>query len=158
MSEPNAEPIAKQSFANHRKYVPGFHFVTFALLAINLIWALFRLFYGLMDAGVLGVIDRVVNLAVAVALVLLAWYLRTFPLKAQDRVIRLEETLRLERLLPPDLRPRIGDLRPGQLVALRFASDAEIPELTRSVLEGKLKSSDEIKQQVRSWRADHFRM
>jgi hypothetical protein len=158
MAEPNAEPIAKQSFANHRRYVPGFHYATFALLGINLIWALFRLFYGLTDAGGLVIVDHVVNLAVAVALVLLAWYLRTFPLKAQDRVIRLEETLRLERLLPADLRPRIGDLRPGQLVALRFASDAEIPELTRSVLDGKIRSADEIKQQVRSWRADHFRM
>src|SRR5579872_654161 len=158
MAQPNAAPIAAQNFANHRRYVPGFHFVTFALLGINLIWALFRLFYGLMDAGTLGVIDRVVNLAVAVALVLLAWYLRTFPLKAQDRVIRLEETLRLERLLPADLRPRIGELRAGQLVALRFASDAELPELTRSVLDGKLKSADEIKQRVQSWRADHFRM
>jgi hypothetical protein len=158
MAQPNAEAIASQNFANHRKYVPGFHFVTLGLLGINLIWALFRLFYGLMDAGTLGVIDRVVNLAVAVALVLLGWYLRTFPLKAQDRVIRLEETLRLERLLPADLRPRIGELRAGQLVALRFASDAELPELTRSVLDGKLKSADEIKQQVRSWRADHFRM
>ena len=158
MAEPNAEPIAQQNFANHRRYVPGFHYATLALRGSNRFWALFRLFYGLTDAGGLVIIDRVVNLAVAIALVLLAWYLRTFPLKAQDRVIRLEETLRLERLLPADLRPRIGDLRPGQLVALRFASDAEIPELTRSVLEGKLKSADEIKQQVRSWRADHFRM
>jgi hypothetical protein len=153
-----AEPNVAQSFANHRRYVPGFHFVTFALLGINLLWALFHLFQGLADAGVVGTIDRVVNLAVAVALVLLGWYLRTFPLKAQDRVIRLEETLRLERLLPPDLRPRIGELRPGQLVALRFASDAEVPELTRAVLDGKLKSADEIKQRVQSWRADHFRM
>lgn len=153
-----AEPNAAQSYANHSRYVPGFHFVTFALLGINLLWALFRLFYGLMDAGTLGVVDRVVNLAVAVALVLLAWYLRTFPLKAQDRVIRLEETLRLERLLPADLRPRIGELRPGQLVALRFASDAELPELTRAVLEGKIRHPDEIKQCVQSWRADHFRM
>ncbi len=158
MAQPIAEPIATQNFANHRRYVPGFHYATFALLGVNLIWALFRLFYGLTSVGALGVIDRIVNLAVAVALVLLAWYLRTFPLKAQDRVIRLEETLRLERLLPADLRPRIGDLRPGQLVALRFASDAEVPELTRSVLEGKIKSADEIKQQVRSWRADHFRV
>ena len=158
MAEPNAAPISTQSFANHRRYVPGFHFVTFALLAINLLWALFRLFYGLTNAGVLGTLDRVVNLAVAVALVLLAWYARTFPLKAQDRVIRLEETLRLERLLPAELRPRIRELSPGQLVALRFASDAEVPELTRSVLDGKLKSADEIKQRVQGWRADHFRM
>ena len=92
------------------------------------------------------------------ALGLLAWYLRTFPLKAQDRIIRLEETLRLERLLPADLKPRIGDLRPGQLIALRFASDEELPDLTRAVLAGEVTGSDEIKKRARNWRADHFRM
>jgi len=155
MAKPNAAAIATQNFANHRKYVPGFHYVTLGLLTVNLLWSLFRLFSGL--PGV-PVYDRVINVALALALALLAWYARTFPLKAQDRVIRLEETLRLERLLPADLRPRIGELRAGQLVALRFASDAELPELTRAVLDGKLKGSNEIKQAIRSWRADHFRM
>jgi hypothetical protein len=105
-----------------------------------------------------GIWDRLLNVAVAFALLLIAWYVRIFPLKAQDRVIRLEETLRLERLLPADLRSRIGELRPGQLIALRFASDAELPELTREVLGGSLSSPGEIKKRVRSWRADHFRM
>jgi type VI protein secretion system component VasK len=147
--------MAEQSYANHAKYVPGFHFLTLGILVINLLWSLFRLFSGLPGVGIL---DRLLAVAVAVALVLLAWYLRIFPLRAQDRVIRLEETLRLERLLPPDLRPRIGTLRPGQLIALRFASDAELPELTRAVLDGNLTSAGEIKQRVRDWRADHFRM
>jgi hypothetical protein len=95
---------------------------------------------------------------VAVALALMAWYLRIFPLKAQDRIIRLEETLRLERLLPADLKPRIGDLRPGQLIALRFAGDEELPELTRAVLAAEVTTPGEIKKRVRNWRADHFRM
>jgi hypothetical protein len=147
--------MAEQSFANHSKYVPGFHFVTLGILGINLIWSIFRLFVGL--PGV-PVYDRVLNVAVAVALGLLGWYLRTFPLRAQDRVIRLEELLRLERLLPADLKPRIADLRPGQLIALRFASDAELPELTREVLDGKVGGSTEIKQRIKNWRADHLRM
>ncbi|MFL6261126.1 MAG: DUF6526 family protein [Thermoanaerobaculia bacterium] len=147
--------MAEQNYANHAKFVPGFHFVTFGILAINLIWSLFRLIW-----GVPGVpfFDRLLNVAVAAALVLLAWYVRTFPLRAQDRIIRLEERLRLERLLPADLKPRIGDLRPGQLIALRFASDEEVPELTRAVLAGELTAPGEIKKRVRSWRADHLRI
>jgi hypothetical protein len=147
--------MTEQSFANHSKFVPGYHFATGAILLINLAWTLYRLFRPL--PGV-PVFDRLLAVAVAAALGLLMWYLRIFPLKAQDRVIRLEETLRMERLLPPDLRPRIGELRPGQLVALRFASDEELPELTRAVLDGSLRDQKAIKQRIRNWRADHFRM
>jgi hypothetical protein len=147
--------MAEQNYANHAKFVPGFHFVTFGILVINLIWSLVRLFWVLPGTNFF---DRLLSVAVAVALALMAWYLRVFPLKAQDRVIRLEETLRLERLLPADLRPRIGDLRPGQLIALRFASDEELPDLTRAVLAGEVTAPGEIKKRVRSWRADHFRM
>jgi hypothetical protein len=147
--------MAEQNYANHTKLVPGFHFATLGILTINLIWSLFRLVWGL--PGV-PFFDRLLNVAVAVALGLLAWYLRIFPLKAQDRVIRLEERLRLERLLPADLRPRIGDLRAGQLIALRFASDEELPDLTRAVLAGEVTEPGEIKKRVRTWRADHFRM
>ena len=147
--------MTEQNYANHAKYVPLFHFVAFGILVINLIWSLFRLCWGL--PGV-PFFDRLLNVAVAVALGLLAWYARTFPLTAQDRIIRLEETLRLERLLPADLKPRIGDLRRGQLIALRFASDEELPELARAVLAGEVTKPDEIKQRVRNWRADHFRM
>jgi hypothetical protein len=147
--------MAEQNLANHPKYVPGYHYLTFALLGINLLWSLYRLGWGL---PLVPVYDRLDTVLVAFALLLLAWYLRVFPLKAQDRVIRLEELLRLERLLPADLKPRIGELRAGQLVALRFASDAELPELTRAVLDGKITSQAEIKKRVRSWRPDYLRM
>lgn len=147
--------MAEQSYANHAKYVPGFHFLTLGILTINLIWSLVRLFWVLPGTNI---VDRLLNVAVAAALGLMAWYLRTFPLRAQDRVIRLEETLRLERLLPADLKPRIGDLRAGQLIALRFASDEELPDLARAVFAGEVTSPDEIKKRVRTWRADHFRM
>lgn len=152
-----AEP---QNFANHPKLVPGFHFVTFGILAVNLLWSLYRLVFPTGTPGLPGVpfLDRLLGFAVAVALVLLAWYARIFPLRAQDRVIRLEETLRLERLLPPDLRPRIGDLRTGQLIALRFASDAELPELTRAVLDRGIATPKEIKKMITNWRGDYLRM
>ncbi|HYX26324.1 MAG TPA: DUF6526 family protein [Thermoanaerobaculia bacterium] len=147
--------MADQTFATHRKLVPGFHLVTLGILAINLIWSLVRVVFPI---PFVPVQDRLWNVAVAVALALLGWYVRNFPLRAQDRIIRLEERLRLERLLPPDLRGRIGELSTGQLIALRFASDAEVPELTRVVLDQDVKSQDEIKKKVRDWRADHLRM
>lgn len=148
--------MAEQSYANHRKFVPGYHFVAGGILAINLLWEIYRLFRPAIEGT--PVFDRVLGVAVAVALGLLLWYTRIFPLGAQDRVIRLEETLRLQRLLPPDLQARIGELRRGQLIALRFASDEELPGLTRAILDGKLSTQADIKQAIRSWRADHFRV
>jgi Family of unknown function (DUF6526) len=145
--------MADQSYANHRQYVPGFHFVTFGIFALNLLWSGWRLFSG---AG-LPLPDRIWSVAMAVALLLLSWYVRVFPLKVQDRVIRLEERLRLAQLLPPDLAARIHELSAGQLLALRFAADAEIPELTRQVLAGNIRSREEIKKLIRQWRPDHFR-
>jgi uncharacterized membrane protein YraQ (UPF0718 family) len=147
--------MAEQSFATHRKFVPLYHFVTTPIVTVNLIWSLYRLVNPL--PGV-PLFDRVLAVAMAVAIGLIFFFARIFPLRAQDRVIRLEETLRMERLLPPDLRARIPELRAGQIVALRFASDEELPELARAVLDGQVRTSDEIKQRVRRWRADHFRL
>jgi Family of unknown function (DUF6526) len=147
--------MAEQTYATHRRFVPGYHFVAFGILTINLIWSLFRLFRGLPDVPFF---DRLLGVAVAVALLLVTFYTRVFPLRAQDRVIRLEETRRLERLLPPDLKPRIGELRMGQLIALRFAGDEELPELTRTVLDQGIRDREAIKKMVLSWRADHLRM
>ena len=148
---------APQTYANHRKFVPGFHFVAFGILVVNLFWSLYRLFWGY-PTFEMPVFDRVLSVAMAVALLLLLLYARIFPLRAQDRVIRLEEWIRMERLLPADLKPRIKDIRHGQFIALRFASDEELPELTRAVLDGEVKTSQEIKQRIRSWREDHFRL
>jgi len=75
----------------------------------------------------------------------------------QDRVIRLEERLRCERLLPADLKPRIAEFTVSQLVALRFASDAELPALARKVLDEKISERKPIKQLVKNWRADYLR-
>jgi hypothetical protein len=145
--------MAEQSYANHRQYVPGFHFVAFGILFLNLLWSLWRLFTG----SALPLPDRLWAVAMAVAFLLLAWYSRTFPLKVQDRVIRLEERLRLAQLLPSDLAPRISELSAGQLLALRFASDEEVAELTRKVLAENIRSREEIKKLIRSWRPDHLR-
>jgi hypothetical protein len=147
--------MADQTFDTHRKYVPGFHFVTLGILVINLLWSLYRAIWPIPG---MPISDRLMAVLLAVALALLAWYVRVFPLRAQDRVIRLEERQRLERLLPPDLRSRIGELSTGQVIALRFASDAEVADLTRVVLDQKITGGDDIKKKIRDWRADHLRM
>jgi hypothetical protein len=147
--------MKEQNYTNHSRLVPGFHFVTLGILAVNLLWSLYRLFRPY-EEGV-PVFDRLLAVLVAGGLAALAYYTRMFPLAVQDRVIRNEMHARLEAGLPPDLRPRIGELRRGQIVALRFAGDEELPELTRQVLDGKLKTGDEIKRAIRTWRPDHLR-
>lgn len=148
--------MAEQSYGNHRKFVPGFHFLTFGILVINFFWSLYRLFRGF-PAAEIPVFDRVMAVLVAAALIGVALYARFFALTVQDRVIRNEMHARLATVLPPDLQPRIGELRRGQLVALRFAGDDELPELTRQVLDGRLTKADDIKRAIRSWRGDFLR-
>lgn len=147
--------MAEQSFRTHRRFVPLFHFVAGPILLINFVWACYRLFRGLPYEPVF---DRVLDMLVALALVVVFFFARIFALTAQDRVIRLEERLRLASLLPDDLRPRIPELTRGQLVALRFASDEELPALTRQVLDQRIQGQNEIKKQIRQWRADHLRV
>ena len=147
--------MAELNYANHRKFVPLYHFVTFGILLINFILTIVRLFPPNSDVPLF---DRIVNVAVAVALMLIAFYARVFPLRAQDRIIRMEERARLERLLPADLKGRIGELSTGQLIALRFASDGEVAELTRTVLDQGIRKQDDIKKKIREWRADYLRM
>jgi hypothetical protein len=140
---------ATQSYANHRRFFPLFHFVAIPLLVINLI---IRIVYAIMHWGARLVWWEVVF---AVALICLALAARVMALTLQDRLIRLEETLRLQSCLPDDLRGRIGELSNGQLVALRFCGDEkELAGLTRSVLDGQLKSRNEIKKSIRTWRPD----
>jgi len=141
---------ASQSYENHTRVVPAYHVVTFGILAINLLWQLYRVV-------TIPSVETIMAGAVAVALVLLAFYARIFALTVQDRVIRLEMRLRLRELLPPDLRPRIHELTVPQLVALRFASDAELPELARKVLADKITDRKAIKQMIRDWQPDFLR-
>ncbi|HEV8632423.1 MAG TPA: DUF6526 family protein [Thermoanaerobaculia bacterium] len=140
-----------QTYANHARFVPLFHFLTIGLLVVNLayrIYAVVRHYHP----------GAVVDLLLAIALGLFVYGVRTFDTRLQDRIIRLEMRLRLAELLPADLRARIGELRPGQLIALRFAPDAELVELTRAVLEGRLKKGSEIKQRIQTWEPDYFRV
>jgi hypothetical protein len=142
---------APQTYANHARLVPGFHFVTAPLLLVYLVWSIWRAL-SLRDA------ESHFDLVGAFALFGVYAYARLFPLKAQDRIIRLEERLRLTRLLPADLQPRIESIAPRQLIALRFASDAEVEGLVRQVLAGTLTEPKAIKQAIREWRPDYLRV
>ena len=140
-----------QSFTNHARMVPGYHYVTGTLTFVYLVWSAWRA-VTLRDAASHHA------LVGAMALFGVYAYTRLFPLKAQDRVIRLEERLRLERLLPAELTPRIAELTPSQLIALRFASDADVVTLVPRGLAGEFPSTKAIKQAIRDWRPDHFRV
>jgi hypothetical protein len=91
------------------------------------------------------------------AFLLMFVYMRTFPLTVQNRVIRLEMRLRLAGVLPAELKPRIPELTVAQLIALRFAADAELPGLIREVLDRKVTRPRDIKQKILDWQADHLR-
>jgi hypothetical protein len=99
----------------------------------------------------------IMNVLVAAALLILVIYARLFALTVQDRVIRLEMRLRMERVLPPDLRARIPEFTVPQLISLRFASDMELPLLARQVLDEKLNDRKAIKRRVKEWQADFLR-
>lgn len=140
-----------QSFANHARMVPGFHYVTGLMTMVFLVWSI-------RHAMTVRTLDAQVQMIGAFALLGNFWYTRSFPLKAQDRVIRLEEQLRLTRLLPDGLRSRVDELSARQLIALRFASDGEVPEIVNWVLTEKVTDPKLIKARIKSWRPDFHRV
>jgi hypothetical protein len=140
-----------QSFENHSRYVPGYHLVLSGLLIVNFVYAVYQL---VVDASTANVIA----LLTAVALIILGYYAREFALRDQDRIIRLEERLRLTELLPPEMRTSIQSLTTRQLIALRFASDGEVADLVRKVLDEKISDPKEIKRLIKTWRPDHHRI
>ena len=143
--------MEEQNLKNHVKVVPGFVFFVLPVLILNLGWAVSKLIRASFS------FDGLVAVLTAVALILGFFYARTFALRVQDRVIRLEERLRYERMLPADLLARAGELTLAQTIALRFASDKELPGLMHKVLDEKLADGKAIKGMVADWRADHLR-
>jgi len=143
--------MAEQNFANHVRIVPLFHYFVIPMLVVNFVDSIVHLvrWHHWVD-GTIGVLT-------AAALLLLSFFARMFAVTVQDRVIRLEEQLRFARLLPDDLKARIPEFTSSQFVALRFASDAELPALARKVLSDKLMDGKAIKRLVQNWRADHLR-
>jgi hypothetical protein len=139
-----------QTFANYTRVDPPFHMFVMPVAGISLLVAIWYLIQnpGFYSAWLV---------VVAAAAIVLVMKVRMYALKAQDRVIRLEERLRLASLLPQSLCSRIGELSESQLIALRFAGDAELPGLVDKTLSGKLAGA-EIKKAIVTWRPDYWRI
>ena len=144
-------PENSQSYATHVRRHPIYHFFLSPAVIINLAIAIWRFAAAMSwESGQ--------QLLVAVILVVVLFLIRANPLRAQDRTIRLEEQLRYERVLPKELALRARGLRVAQIVALRFAPDEELPGLIEQILAGRLTKSKEIKQAIRNWRGDYYRV
>ena len=144
-------PNISQTRSTHRRFIPMWHFFALPVLIINVFVEAMR--FARVPTGSNGW-----SVVVALALAIGIFVSRAMPLRAQDRIIRLEERIRFERVLPADLRGRIEELTPDQFIGLRFAPDDEVPELTRRALSGELKTRSEIKGAIRNWRPDHMRV
>ena len=140
-----------QTLKNHTRMVPLYHYLAMPILLINFLLSLY-------SAATELSIQAALDALVAIALLLLVFFARIFALGAQDRVIRLEERLRMQQLLTDNLKPRIAEFTTEQLVALRFASDAELPNLAQRVLDENISERKAIKKLIATWRADYQRV
>ena len=139
-----------QTYANHTRFDPLFHYFLAPVLLITVILSIIHLVRHPNGHSAWLVV-------LSFALLVLATKVRLYALRVQDRVIRLEERLRMATLLPEPLRPRIGELTEQQLIGLRFASDVELPALVERALNEKL-TQKQIKQAIQNWRPDYFRV
>lgn len=143
--------MIEQSYRTHRRFHPPYHFFAAPILGLNLVWTLVRAFR-------FPTAENAWQVLVAFALGIVCWVARSYPLRVQDRLISLEERIRLARQLPGPLGNRVSELRPGQLVALRFCSDEELAEVVQDVFDQKLTRREDIKRRIRTWRPDNFRV
>jgi uncharacterized protein DUF6526 len=143
-------PSPAQNYANHRRFFPLFHFFAYPIVSLNVL----VIFAQLVRRPTLGGLWPLV-FAIGVAAGFLAC--RASILTVQDRLIGLEMRLRLAAVLPPELGVRIPELRLRHLVGLRFAGDAELPLLVKRCLAGELRTADQVKREIREWRADFVR-
>ena len=150
-------PTTPQTFSSHRRLDPLFHLFLVPVFAVGLLLSLIHFFYHFGDSDRRDNIHSFLLIVLAVALLILVFRTRMYALKVQDRVIRLEERLRLTQLLGEPLRSRIPELTEDQLVGLRFAPDAEVPQLVERALREKLKRGD-IKKAIQNWRPDNWRV
>jgi hypothetical protein len=142
-----------QSLKNHGRLDPLFHYVLLVVLLANLVFAVFHLVHHWHDAYLASSWFLVLSLAVFIPV----FKMRSYPLKVQDRVIRLEERMRLQALAPAEWHAQIYRLTEDQLIGLRFAADDEVVELAKQALEQNL-NRKQIKERIQSWRPDHWRV
>ncbi len=140
-----------QSAASHAKLVPMYHYVTFPLVFIPTVYFLYQ-------AVTAFSIPTLMTAVLGVGVIFATLFARLFALGAQDRVIRLEERLRLARVLPAEMHADIESISTSILIGLRFAPDNELEDLVRRVQGGELTDRKAVKMAVKSWRADHQRI
>ena len=140
-----------QSYDNHPKLVPMYHFVAFGLMAAYVLWSLFVVVTAFSVAALM-------SLLFSIGVLIAVFFARVFPLGVQDRVIRLEERQRLERLLGSEQRDAIYGMSTDLLIGLRFASDGEVADLFQAILSEGIEDRDEVKKRVKNWRADNQRI
>ena len=143
--------MEQQNYANHRRYVPAYHFLTSGLITVVFIIAVIALVKGMSQGEWLY--SGLMPVLVSIVLLLLFWYARQFSLKAQDRAIRAEENLRHYVLAGKLFDPR---LTMSQIAALRFAPDEEYIPLMEKAINEHMKA-DDIKKAIKNWKADHHR-
>ena len=146
-----------QTFANHTRLDPPFHFFVLPVFVLGLVLTLIHFFYHLRESDFRDNFHAFLLILLALAMLTLIFRVRLYSLKVQDRVIRLEERLRLMQLLDEPLRSRIPELPESQLCGLRFASDAEVAKLAERALNEKLSRKD-IKKLIQNWRPDYWRV
>jgi hypothetical protein len=146
-----------QTFANHARLDPPFHFFVLPVFVLGLVLTLIHFFYHLRESDFRDNFHSFLLILLALALLTLIFKVRLYSLKVQDRVIRLEESLRLTQMLNEPLRSRIPELTEEQLCGLRFASDAEVAKLAERALNEKLSRKD-IKKAIQNWRPDYWRV
>lgn len=146
-----AEPAAPQTYANHRRVPPAAWSIAFVVLTAEVVHRIVELVRS-------PSLENAWAVVVVAAVVAIAFYTRHNPQVVQDRAIRHEMRLRLARALPAERHGDIARLGVPQLVALRFASDAELPALVAETLAGTLAKPDDIKRKITAWQADWLRV
>ena len=141
--------MSEQNFKNHGRYIPLFHYVTGGAIIVTFIMSIINLIH----SGKENLHASLLFILVSLILASLFWYAREFAVKVQDRAIRAEENFRYFILTGKALDSR---LRMGQIIALRFASDGEMPALAKRAVEENL-SQKQIKEAIQNWRPDHHR-
>ena len=140
----------EQTYKSHRRFFPWHHYVVVPIMIVNFVVQTINYIDNM-------TMDALWPMILSVGLLIFSFTSRSMSLKAQDRVIRLEERLRLSHLLPGEV-TTVNSLRTSQLVALRFAPDDEVPDLVRRITAGELQKSEEIKKAIRNWRPDYLRV
>lgn len=146
-----------QSLSNHTRFDPLFHFFLLPVFGLGVVMSVVHLFAHWSEGDSKFNFHSVLIVILAFALLTAVLKIRLYSLKVQDRVIRLEERLRLTQLLSEPWRSRISELTEDQLCGLRFESDAELPKLVERTLNEKL-SRKQIKQAIQTWRPDNWRV